>query len=105
MRDLLLQNRAIYASINRYALTSKEYRGIRGEGRDIREVETKLLRENIGEVKVSNSNLVGEEGFQTAVNLLDHLRHEKKSNEKVRDYDDRMIGEAIQTLRLEEVMK
>jgi exonuclease SbcD len=105
LRDLLHQNGAICASINRYALTSKEYMGIRVEGRDIREVERKLLRENIGEVKISISNLVGEEGFQTAVNLLDRLRHEKKPNEKVRDYDDRMIGEAIQTLGLEEVLK
>jgi exonuclease SbcD len=105
LRDLLHQNGAIYTSINRYALTSKEYTGIRVEGRDIREIEQKFLRENIGEVKVSDSNLVGEEGFQTAVNLLDRLRHEKKPNEKVKDYDDRMIREAIQTLELEEAMK
>jgi len=105
LRDLLHQNGAIYASINKYALTSKEYTGIRVEGRDIREVERKLLRENIGEVKVSDSNLKGEQGFQIAVNLLECLRHEKKPNEKVRDYDDRMAREAIQTLGLGEAMK
>lgn len=105
LRNILRQNGAIYANINRYALSSKEYTAIRVEGRDIHEVEEKLLRENIGAIRVSESGLKGEKGVRVAVDLLDVLRHGKKIIEKKKEYDDRKIREALETLRLTEAME
>jgi hypothetical protein len=105
LRSILRQNGAIYANINRYALSSKEYTGIRAEGRDIREVENNLLRENIGAVKVSETGLQGDKGVHVAVELLDALRHDKKSTEQKKEYDARMVQDALERLRLVEAME
>jgi hypothetical protein len=105
LRSILRHNGAIYANINRYALSSKEYKAIRVEGRDIHEVEENLLRENIGAVKVSEPGLKGEKGIQVAVDLLGALRHDKKTMEKKKEYDERMVKRAIEKLKLKETIK
>ena len=105
LRNVLQQNGAIYANINRYALSSKEYKAIRVEGRDIHEVEERLLRENIEAIKVADPGLRGEKGIQVAVDLLGVLRHEKKNREKKKEYDNRMVNQAIENLSLSETMK
>lgn len=105
LRNLLRQKGAIYANINRYGLSSKEYTGIRVEGRDIQEVEEKLLRDNIGAVKVSQLGLRGAKGVRVAIDLLEALRQDKKTTEKKKEYVDRMVGEAVGKLRLNEAME
>lgn len=105
LRSILRQNGAIYANINRYALSSKEYKAIQVEGEDIHEVEEKLLEENIGAVKVSEPGLKGKNGVQLAVGLLRVLRRDKKSIEKKKDYNERVVREAIEKIGLTEAMK
>lgn len=105
LRSILRENGATYTNINRYALSSKEYQAIRVEGRDVYEVEEKLLRDNIGTVKVSEPGLKGEKGVLIAENLLEALRHDRKSTEKKKEYNDRVVSKAIEKLRLVEAMK
>ena len=104
LRSILRQNGAIYANINRYALSLKEYTAIRVEGRDIHEVEENLLRENIRAVNVFEPKLRGDRGIHVAVNLLEALRHDKTTTEKKKEYDDRMVKQAIELLRLTEAL-
>jgi DNA repair exonuclease SbcCD nuclease subunit len=105
MKNILKQNGAKYADINRSMLSSKEYEGVRVQGRDIKEVENRLLRENIGSVKVSIPQLKGEEGVKIATSLLESLRNKIKSNEKKREYEDRITKDSLQTLKLKEMME
>lgn len=105
LRNILRQNGAIYANLNRYALSSKEYQAIRVEGRDIQEVEEKLLRENVKAVKISEAELKGEKGVQNAIALLRVLRHPKKSTEKKMEYDTRMVKQAVGKLKLTEALE
>lgn len=105
LREILLHKGAIYANINRYALSSKEYSSIRVEGKDVHEVETKLLRENIGAIKVTEPMLKGENGISLAVDLLGVLRHDKKTTEEKKDYNERMMRESLETLDLTEAME
>jgi DNA repair exonuclease SbcCD nuclease subunit len=104
LRSILRQNGARYVNINRYALSSKEYVAIRVAGDDVHEVEATMLRENIGAVSVAAPGLKGDQGVRTAVALLEALRHDKKTAELKKAYDDRMVHAAVETLRLTEAM-
>jgi hypothetical protein len=105
LKEILLQNGAIYANINRNALSSKEYSGIRVEGKDVHEIEINLLRENIGNVKVKEPKLKGEKGTNLAVNLLNVLIQDKKTTEERKDYVERMMVMSLKTLGLTEAME
>lgn len=105
MKNLLKQNGAIYPDINRRLLSSREYEGVKVQGRDISEVENRLLKENIGTVNITVPQLKGDDGVKTAIDLLEVLRNEIKSNEKKREYEDRIIKDALQTLKLKEMLE
>ncbi|MBC7091610.1 MAG: DNA repair exonuclease [Nitrososphaeria archaeon] len=103
IRNLLLQKGAIYVSINRYGLTSKEYAMVKVVGEDIPAIESKLFTENIGAVKVSNETLKGERGVRLATELLKVLRREPKPNEAKKDYEEQIRRDALEMLQLKEV--
>lgn len=100
IRDLLKNNGALNVIINRYGLTSKEYEAVRVAGEDSSAIETRLLRENIGAVKVSIQELKGDNGAKLAQDLLKVLRQLQKVNETKRDYEERMQKQAWETLGL-----
>jgi hypothetical protein len=105
IRSLLIENGAVYVSINRYGLTSKEYAAVKVMGEDIPTIENKLFRENIGAVKVSNEALKGEKGAKLATDLLKALRQEQKLNEKKNDYIERVQKQALDVLELQGALK
>ena len=104
IRSLLAEKGALYVSINRFALTSKEYVSIRVSGEDATTIENRLFRENVGAVKVSNSALKGEAGAKLAMELLKVLRQPQKLNEAKKDYEGRILREAVEALQLREVL-
>jgi len=105
IRSRLIEKGAINVIVNRYGLTSKEYAAIKVMGEDIQTIENKLLRENIGKVKVSNEELKGEKGAKLASDLLRILRQEQKLSESKKDYTERIQKMAVEILGLEEVFK
>ncbi|UCE29062.1 MAG: DNA repair exonuclease [Candidatus Bathyarchaeota archaeon] len=105
MRKTLVENGALHVNINRFGLASKEYTSLKVMGEDVREIESKLLKESIGAVKVSNQNLKGEKGSKLALELLDALRQAQKPNETKKNYGERMVNQAIQVLELNEAFK
>lgn len=105
IKNFLMKNGAIFVSINRYGLTSKEYSSIKVMGEDIQTIENNLLRENIGAVKVSNEALKGESGVKLAYDLLKVLRLEQKLNESKKDYQIRIQKQALDFLGLTEDLK
>jgi len=101
IRSLLMERGAVYVSINRYGLTSKEFIPVKVMGEDISAIENKLLKENVGAVKVSNEALQDEKGAKLAAELLKALRQEQKLNEAKKDYLERIQKQALEVLELE----
>ena len=105
IRNLLMEKGAVYVTINRFALSSKEYVGIRVVGEDMPTIESRLFRENIGAVKVSNEFLKEDAGTKLAIELLKVVRQGQKFNEAKKDYEERVRRDAIEILGLKEVFK
>jgi len=105
IRKILMDNGALHVSINRFALTSKEYTSLKVMGQDSHEIEAKLLRESIGTIKVLTESLKGENGANLALKLLHTLRQTQKPNENKKDYESRILESALKVLRLSEVLK
>ncbi len=94
---------AISAYVNRHGLTSKEFAAIKAAGEDVETIESRLLKENIGAVKVSENSLKGEDGAKLAMTLLKVLRRATKAGESKQSYEEHMKEQAIETLGLSEV--
>jgi hypothetical protein len=105
IRKVLMEKGALHVNINRFGLTSKEYTALKVMGEDVREIENKLLKESIGTVKVSTESLKGEKGAHLAFELLNALRQGQKPNENKKDYEERILNQAIEVLKLTEVFK
>jgi DNA repair exonuclease SbcCD nuclease subunit len=102
IKTLLMDNGALGVIVNRHGLSSKEYTAVRVMGEDIPTIETRLLKENIGAIKVSNEDLKGDKGVKLAEELLKALRQEQKINETKRDYLERVQRQALDMLGLRE---
>ena len=100
IRDLLKENGALDVIINRYGLASKDYASVKVVGEDVPTIETRLLRENIGAVKVSREELKADNGAKLAQDLLKVLRQEQKLNETKKDYVERIQRHALDALGL-----
>jgi hypothetical protein len=100
IKELLKENGALEVIINRYGLASKDYSSVKIVGEDIPMIESRLLRENIGAVKVSLEELKADKGAKLAQDLLKVLRQEQKLNETKKDYVERIQKHALGTLGL-----
>jgi len=100
IRDLMKEYGALEVIINRYGLTSKDYASVKVVGEDVPAIENRLLRENIGAVKVSLEELKADKGAKLAQELLKVLRQEQKLNETKKDYVERIQKHALNTLGL-----
>jgi hypothetical protein len=105
IRKILLEKGATHVYLNHYSLTSREFESLKVAGEEIGEIENKLLRESIKNIKVSIEVLEGEMGASLAIELLKVLRQIQKPNEKNADYEDRIAREGFEVLKLERVMK
>jgi len=101
LRNLLYEKGALYISINKHSLSSKEIETMQIIGDDIQTIENNLFRENIGNIKISASKLKNNSGVKIANELLKTLRQEQKLNEKKKDYEERILKESISILDIE----
>jgi len=104
LRRMLLDKGAIYVNVNRFGLSSKEYADVKVADEDIGTMESKLFKDNIGSVKLSNKALKGSSGIRLAHDLIKIVRQEQKMGEMKKDYEARVAEEAIKALQLKEVM-
>lgn len=100
IRGFLREKGALDIIVNRYGLTSKEYAAVAVMGEDVPSIESKLLRENIGAVRISIEELKADKGTALAADLLRILRQEQKLNENKKDYLERIQKNALSSLRL-----
>jgi len=105
IKRTLLERGALYVHLNRFGLTSKEFATVKVMGEDIGSIESRLFKENVGAVRLTYEALKDERGMIMATELLQNLRQEPKANESKKDYGERMVEQAIETLQLREVFK
>ena len=99
--EALKERGAINVDIKRNQFSSKEYdiTPVKGENRE--EVIKNILVENIGEVKIRQPELLGDQGVALAQRLLHKLK-EPRNDETVNDYERRMIQDARELLGMNE---
>lgn len=105
LKTSLLERGALHVYINRHGLSSKEFESIRMMGEDVSSIESKLLRENIGSVRVFQDAIEGEKGITTALEFLKALRQGAKGGESKKDYVDRTLEGGLEVLGLKETIE
>jgi DNA repair exonuclease SbcCD nuclease subunit len=98
----LMARGAVYVHLNRSGLTSIEAGQTMGFGEDPATIEERVLSQESA-VKVSAPELKGEGSAQLGRELLRLLRHPPKSGEAKKDYEARMLKDAIRAMKLEGV--
>lgn len=101
IKEELLENKAIDVKINNKQFTSKEYAITPARGEGTEEITTNILKENIGEVKLQQKELLGESGLKIAQELLGVLGEPMISDEKKDDYERRIQESALKVLGIE----
>ncbi|HEV2390358.1 MAG TPA: metallophosphoesterase [Nitrososphaerales archaeon] len=96
---------AVWVYVNRYGLTSKEQAQTKVIGEDAATIERNLFRENVGKLKLSDNELMGESGSMRAQELLRLLRQGQKSNEMKKDYAKRVVDAGAQALHASELLE
>ena len=104
VQQLIQEKGALHIIINRSGLTAREYTSIKVAGNDIRDVETKLFRESIGQFKTTDTKLKGENGVQLSLKLLSALK-QFRGDETKSEYDSRVIGDGANVLGLTKVIR
>ena len=88
-----------------YGLSSREFSSVKVSGEDIPTIEKNLLRENIGQLKITQTDLKEEKGSHLAERLLKILRVENKSGESKKDYLSRLLEETLGLLNIRDVFQ
>ncbi len=105
IRDRLISRGALHVYLNRHSLFSREYSPVNYVETDLRLLERKLLRENIGNYRGNISSLTGEAGTSKAEELLANMKQEQKINESKADYASRKRNEALALLGIRDILE
>ena len=81
------------------ALTTKEFEEIKVESSSVEDIEYKLIKEHLGQIKVDNLTLEKED--ELIKNLMKALSSEKIEDEKVADFNKRVLDEVSRILEIE----
>ena len=93
---------SVDVKINQRQLTSKEYNITPARGHDRDDTIKNMFSENIGQLKMKQQELLGEEGVALAQNLLHKLKQPKSPDEKINDYQKRIENDVNKLLEVNE---
>ncbi len=94
----LYNKSAYFVMKSSHALASKEFEEIRTDARNVEDVESFLIKEHLGQVKLENLTLEKEE--ELIKNLMKILSAEKVEGETTTDFEGRIKEEASRVLEL-----
>jgi len=100
IREYLSQSGALAVNINKNKLTSREYKITEAKGKDKDEIETNVFKENIGQLRFEQKELIGDPGVLLAKKLLKELGQPSLENEKKMEYLQRIKQGAFGILEL-----
>ena len=97
--ESLSKSGAISVNISKNQLTSREYTITDAKGKNKDEIETNMLKENIGQLRnLSQKILVGDQGISLAKQLFHVLGQNQLDNEKKEEYSKRITDGALAML-------
>lgn len=97
--EFIYSKSAYFVMKSSHAVSSKEFEEIRTDARNIEDIESFLVREHLGQIKLENLTLEKEE--QLIRNLMKILSAEKQEGETVPDFERRVKEELSGVLELE----
>jgi hypothetical protein len=100
LQNVLYDRGAVDVHLGRRGLTSADYAAIKVAGEDVTVIEERLFKENIGTVQTSISELQGDSGVKLSLELLRVLKEDKNTAEKQKEYEARMLEDALGVLQL-----
>lgn len=100
VKQILKEKGTLEIKINQSRLTSREYSITEAAGRNKDEIETNVFRENIGQIRLDQKELLSDSGVVLAKKLLVALSMPILENEKKLDYSKRMEQNALDLLEL-----
>lgn len=105
LQNLLYDSGAVDVHLGRRGLTSADYGAIKVAGEDVTIIEERLFKENIGTVKTNISQLQGDSGVKLSLELLRVLKEDRNPAENKKEYEARMIEDALGILQLKGVFE
>ena len=90
---------AYFVMKSSHAVTSKEFEEIRTDARNVEDIESFLIKEHLGQIKLENLTLEKEE--ELIKNLMKMLSAEKQEGEREIDFNNRIKDEVSRILGME----
>ena len=97
--NALYDKSAYFVMKSSHAVQSKEFEEIKTDARNVEDVESFLIKEHLGQIKLENLSLEKEEGLIKS--LMRILSSEKQEGETVPDFERRVTEEVSRILELE----
>ena len=95
----LYDKSAYFVMKSSHAVVSKEFEEIKTDARNVEDIESFLIKEHLGQIKLENLSLEKEEEF--IKNLMRILITEKQEGETVPDFERRVREEVSRILEME----
>jgi len=92
---------ALHVSINHSGLVSRKYTEIRVKSGNEKEIEENLFLENLENIDLLLEELKGVDGKELAIKLFEILKQKKKTREKKKEYNQRILNESLLELNLD----
>jgi DNA repair exonuclease SbcCD nuclease subunit len=99
-KRVLKEKGALEIKINQNKLSSREYKITEAAGRNKEEIESNVFKENIGQLRINQKELLSDSGVDVAKKLLAALSMPILENEKKQDYAKRVEQTALDILGL-----
>lgn len=99
-KQVLKEKDALEVKINQNKLSSREYKITEAAGRNKEEIESNVFKENIGQLRIDQKELLSDSGVDVAKKLLTALSMPILENEKKQDYTKRVEQTALDILGL-----
>ena len=95
----IYEKSAYFVMKSSHALVSKEFEEIKTDARNVEDIESFLIKEHLGQIKVDNLTLEKEE--ELIKNLMKTLSTEKQEGETVPDFEKRVRDDASKILEID----
>jgi len=102
IREDLIQRGSLVVNISKNKLTSREYSITAASGESKDEIEANVFKENIGQVRTKEKELIGADGVSLAKKLLREFAQPMLVNEKKAEYQARIQQDILELLGLKQ---
>ena len=97
--NFIYSKSAYFVMKSSHAVSSKEFEEIKTDARNVEDIESFLIKEHLGQIKIDNLSIEQEE--ELVKNLMKILSTEKQEGETVPDFERRVREEAGRVLEMD----